>query len=79
MTIKEWLEPRVRTLGTTWVDYLEDVLQKYNRKVHSATGVAPDEMSKEKEAEAKDEMHEKATFDRKLVQLKVGGRVKIYS
>jgi hypothetical protein len=76
LTLKNWLLLRIRALGGTWEEHLPAVLRRYNRVVHSATGMTPLKAAKD---ENRDEVYD--ALKKPVVvhrpRLEVGDRVRL--
>ena len=62
-----------------WTDTLKYVVDQYNDKEHTTTGIAPNDAAYAKyEDVVRENIEKKATFDRKYDKVNEGDRAKVY-
>ena len=81
-TIKSMIGKRVMGLDLDrerWIDLLPNVLDQYNKQVHSTIGMTPKEaQSIENRAKVLANIKKHAVFNRKYTEIKVGDTVRTY-
>jgi hypothetical protein len=78
-TVKEALVKRVEAVGGQWNKYIPTVVQRYNKKKHSATGMSPDDaMKHENRTPIRKRLESIAKTSKKHPQLKIGDQVRVF-
>lgn len=77
-TLKNRIHKYMRAHNTKdWVAVLPDILDGYNTTEHSATGMAPNDVTDENKATAYFNMKSRAKYNRKYEPIAVGDRVRL--
>jgi hypothetical protein len=78
-TIKGALVKRVEAMGGQWYKYIAVVVQRYNKKKHSATKMSPDNAMKlENRTSVRKRLESIAKTSKKHPQLKIGEQVRVF-
>ena len=77
-TVKEALVKRVRSLGGYWYKYIDTVVERYNKRTHSATHMSPNSGALlENRTEVRQNLQEIAKHAKTYPNLEVGDAVRV--